>query len=467
MSGIKRHIAVDTPGLPHAIQVTTADVTDRAGALAMFDENRSDLNRVQNVLVDGGYTGKPFAAAVQGILGASVEVVKRSELHTFVVLPKRWVVEPVPVHRRANLSLEITRQDNHVTTVIQTREIELSGSAHTENFGDFWIIRGMSHDGHISCPEEGIYTLNAYLTHAGQRVASASKRMYVQTEPPGPPERNPFTFSVAVQNLSEPGSIRINSGDELLIHIAAKNRTVDPATITLTASLEDHLLCDAKQISLPATPAGDTPQPVTGIEEHLRLYTELPPNPPGAAIHLEPGRHIIRADISIQGHDQEALHASRTIFFEVNPAGQNPDLPFHLQAIEEEGPHPMWDLVHAPPDQWTLQYHAHHPIHRELQDQTKSSGKTSGRLAFITEICASALLEWAIRPLQVANASNIDVLKRGATNGASDPVRDQYLENLNRLEQDYETKRKEEPSQYDLLKRQTVADMLHIFQRNE
>ena len=93
VSGIRRHIAVDTQGLPHAIHVTTADVTDRAGALAMFDENRSDLNQVQHVLVDGGYTGKPFAAAVQGILGASVEVVKRSELHTFVVLPKRWVVE--------------------------------------------------------------------------------------------------------------------------------------------------------------------------------------------------------------------------------------------------------------------------------------------------------------------------------------------------------------------------------------
>ena len=93
VSGIKRHLAVDTPGLPHALHVTTANVTDRAGALAMFDENRSDLNRVQNMLVDGGYTGKPFAAAVQSLLGASVEVVKRSELHTFVVLPKRWVVE--------------------------------------------------------------------------------------------------------------------------------------------------------------------------------------------------------------------------------------------------------------------------------------------------------------------------------------------------------------------------------------
>ena len=36
---------------------------------------------------------KPFAAAVQSLLEASAEVVKRNELHIFVVLPKRWVVE--------------------------------------------------------------------------------------------------------------------------------------------------------------------------------------------------------------------------------------------------------------------------------------------------------------------------------------------------------------------------------------
>ena len=93
VSGIKRHVAVDSQGLPHAIDVTTADVTDRAGALAMFEQSRADLSRVQNVMVDGGYTGRPFAAEVQNLLGASVEVVKRNELHTFVVLPKRWVVE--------------------------------------------------------------------------------------------------------------------------------------------------------------------------------------------------------------------------------------------------------------------------------------------------------------------------------------------------------------------------------------
>ncbi len=33
VSGIKRHVGVDTNGLPHALEVTTADVTDRNGAL--------------------------------------------------------------------------------------------------------------------------------------------------------------------------------------------------------------------------------------------------------------------------------------------------------------------------------------------------------------------------------------------------------------------------------------------------
>ena len=91
MSGIKRHIAVDTQGLPHAIHVTTADVTDRAGALAMFDRRRDGLSQVQNVLVDG-VTPESLChcgARPVGSLGGSGE---RNELHTFVV-PKRWVVE--------------------------------------------------------------------------------------------------------------------------------------------------------------------------------------------------------------------------------------------------------------------------------------------------------------------------------------------------------------------------------------
>lgn len=57
ISGIKRHIVVDNKGLPHAILVTTADQTDRKGALDAIRLNQSMLKHVKVVLVDGGYTG--------------------------------------------------------------------------------------------------------------------------------------------------------------------------------------------------------------------------------------------------------------------------------------------------------------------------------------------------------------------------------------------------------------------------
>ncbi len=93
ISGIKRHIAVDTQGLPHAIAVTTAEVTDRKGALEALARCAPHLQQVQSILADGGYTGQPFAQAVQQAIGATVQVVKRNELHTFEVIPQRWVVE--------------------------------------------------------------------------------------------------------------------------------------------------------------------------------------------------------------------------------------------------------------------------------------------------------------------------------------------------------------------------------------
>ena len=93
ISGIKRHIAVDTNGLPHAIHVTTANISDKAGALAMLESNQASLSRIVNILCDGGYSGKPFALAVKQTIDADVQVVKRNDLHQFAVLPKRWIVE--------------------------------------------------------------------------------------------------------------------------------------------------------------------------------------------------------------------------------------------------------------------------------------------------------------------------------------------------------------------------------------
>jgi transposase len=95
VSGIKRHIAVDTQGLPHAVAITTAEVTDRKGALQALTRCKSSLGQVQSLLADGGYVGKPFAQGVRDILGehVTVQIAKRSELHTFKVMPQRWIVE--------------------------------------------------------------------------------------------------------------------------------------------------------------------------------------------------------------------------------------------------------------------------------------------------------------------------------------------------------------------------------------
>jgi transposase len=93
ISGIKLHIGVDINGLPHAMFITTANVTDRDGAVNMLKIYAPELPNVLKILCDGGYTGENFAVAIKEILGAEVEIAKRNELHKFAVIPKRWVVE--------------------------------------------------------------------------------------------------------------------------------------------------------------------------------------------------------------------------------------------------------------------------------------------------------------------------------------------------------------------------------------
>ena len=89
-------MGVDVLGLPHTIMLTAANVNDRKGAVDMIDyywRNTDYLSDIKKVLADGGYSGENFADAVRKISNAEVEVVRRNELHKFLVLPKRWIVE--------------------------------------------------------------------------------------------------------------------------------------------------------------------------------------------------------------------------------------------------------------------------------------------------------------------------------------------------------------------------------------
>lgn len=66
---------------------------EREGIRVVFRRVLNKWIRLVKVYVDGGYEGVEFGLLVQALYGWILEVVKRNELHTFVVLPKRWIVE--------------------------------------------------------------------------------------------------------------------------------------------------------------------------------------------------------------------------------------------------------------------------------------------------------------------------------------------------------------------------------------
>jgi transposase len=95
VKGRKRHVLVDTLGLPLVLQVHPANVQDRDGAPAVIAELQTVMPSVSKVWADGGYSGPKLAEALTGIPDApDLEIVpKPKEQKGFEVLPRRWVVE--------------------------------------------------------------------------------------------------------------------------------------------------------------------------------------------------------------------------------------------------------------------------------------------------------------------------------------------------------------------------------------
>jgi len=95
INGTKRHIAVDTAGLLLTVLVTAASVQDRDAARPLLWNLRKAFPAVKLAWADGGYAGKLVTWASSSLQPKlTLEIVKRpDDLHTFKVLPRRWVVE--------------------------------------------------------------------------------------------------------------------------------------------------------------------------------------------------------------------------------------------------------------------------------------------------------------------------------------------------------------------------------------
>ncbi len=73
--------------------VHAASIQDRLGAKLVLEQLVGKFPRLQRIWADGGYTGQLIDWAKE-LAGWILEIVKRSDnVHSFEVLPKRWIAE--------------------------------------------------------------------------------------------------------------------------------------------------------------------------------------------------------------------------------------------------------------------------------------------------------------------------------------------------------------------------------------
>jgi putative transposase len=95
VKGRKRHLLVDTLGLPIACYVTPADVHDTVGARKLLGGLAYFVPRLKKIWADAAYRGKELAdwCHQQGD-GWKLEIVEREPgTRGFAVQPRRWTVE--------------------------------------------------------------------------------------------------------------------------------------------------------------------------------------------------------------------------------------------------------------------------------------------------------------------------------------------------------------------------------------
>lgn len=92
VNGRKRHIVTDTLGLLLEVVVHEANLSDRVSAETVLAKVRVQFKRIKTIFADQGYTGK-LIALVRTKLRMTIEIIKRTEVRAFHILPRRWVVE--------------------------------------------------------------------------------------------------------------------------------------------------------------------------------------------------------------------------------------------------------------------------------------------------------------------------------------------------------------------------------------
>ena len=373
--------------------------------------------------------------------------------------------EPFQSSRQANILLELKREGNTKPTIVaESREILVPEGGEIVSFGDFQVVEGHAGSGKIRLTERGEWTLCASVRHREEEVASASKRIYLEKDPPDHPQQKPQTISVSVKNISRHGESRISHGDEISVQVTVTNRDSSDANLQVDASLEALLLADGKEVALMGVPAGGSPNSKTVIYERLRVYTSHQLGFDEDHIVLDPGRYYLRSDLWAPGKEEPVAHSSQPIYIEVDPGGNRGQMPFTLESIEDSGPHPMWELEERADDDWVLRYPSKYPLYHQLRQPQRRHSRLAGQSSFIAEICANGLLEWALEPLYSGDKSRVDLIKHGLPESSLTDSWKDYSNLVDRLGESFDSERIDDHREYMKRWRQTVAAMLELFE---
>ncbi len=90
----KRHILFDTQGLLMQAVVHAVDLQDRDGIVLLMGTLFGLYPFPLKIYADAGCQGAKFQDGLKTVCRTvNFDIVRRRDLHKFVVLPKRWIVE--------------------------------------------------------------------------------------------------------------------------------------------------------------------------------------------------------------------------------------------------------------------------------------------------------------------------------------------------------------------------------------
>jgi len=113
------HEIPDSPSIPATFRTATGRGWFSIGAPA--------ASFIERIFADAGYQGPRAAQAAASSGLWAIEIVKRNELHKFVVLPKRWIVERTLawISRNRRLARDFERYARTVAAFVRLAMIRI------------------------------------------------------------------------------------------------------------------------------------------------------------------------------------------------------------------------------------------------------------------------------------------------------------------------------------------------------